>query len=772
MTWESIYFKIFVAIQIFLFSCVSLIADDNPVNASYRERINIHLGRDTYISGESIWFKAYCFSNRKDPADFLSKALYVELINDKHKAVLMQVLEINDNTAASVLQIPDTITTGLYYLTGYTQWMRNFNHDNFFSQPVFIYNQYDENAAGALANYQLPLNPEIYIEGGKLIMEVGNRIILKIPGLFGKQMSGYISETYSREILQSFRTDKFGVIEFDFMPKSGAMYDLVIGDSVLGTKSIRLPQAEFSGYVVHPLSYKDSKIYLSVNGSNVPPDAVVLVAAANGKSFTQLNITRDLFGKEISLAIPDNGYPIIQLQLQTKSGKLLAGQNVILNYSEPVEVKDLKKVYGSNEKVDFEIIPGIFNSSELVGLSASVYKKEASGDSATISDTVQVDGNLGYLLLKNLISVFPRFPLSSDLINNQSALSDNEKFPVEDVGMLYTGTVFNSVNNTPVKGIEVNLAIHDTIPAMYSSRTDSLGKFTFLINEYNNHSGYINLLFNELPLSGNYSVEIDDKFNYFSGMRNPSIYLPNNPEFIKQMKDEAQRVLIQRAFRNNDLQQSSMFPVDSHSVVPFYGKPLMVVFPEEYFMLPNFEEIAREILPRVKFRQSKSGCDLTIIDIENNIKSEHPIILLDGIPVNGPCDLYPLNSDDIDRIEIQSGYRVSGNLLYNGLIAVFTTDKYKEKNKAKNGRTSYFIPGYINNTNVLSYAPENNNSNQRSAPDFKNQLYWNPDLQLQSGADLGFTTTDEEGDYILDVFGYTKTGCPLHIYKIFNVSDL
>jgi hypothetical protein len=192
-----------------------------------------------------------------------------------------------------------------------------------------------------------------------------------------------------------------------------------------------------------------------------------------------------------------------------------------------------------------------------------------------------------------------------------------------------------------------------------------------------------------------------------------------------------------------------------------------------FIMLPNFEEIAREVLPRVKYRQTKSGCETQITDIENNIKSEHPLILLDGFPVAAPCDLYPLNSDDIKRIEIQSGNHVSGNLLYNGLLAVFTTDNYRTKKKEMAERKLYRIPGYVNDESVFSIPVEGGKLSSARLPDFRNQLYWNPDVQFKNGqsSSLSFFTSDEEGEYIIDILGYTSKGFPVHYQQTFKVSD-
>ncbi len=369
--------------------------------------------------------------------------------------------------------------------------------------------------------------------------------------------------------------------------------------------------------------------------------------------------------------------------------------------------------------------------------------------------------------------VFPKYTYA-EKNSGFSAFSTNQiQFPVEDMGILFTGKVMYTPTNTPAEGVEVSLAIKDTLATILSSRTNAVGCFAMVLNGFGNKTGNISLTRDGELLDGNYSVQVDSKFNFMQKSGIQPIALTHDQQFIASMKDEAQRTLIQRAFQNNGTVESDNSLENILDSEPFFGKPQITVYPMNFILLPNFEEISREILPRVRYKQTKSGCQIFVTDIENDIKSEHPVVLLDGVPVIAQCDLFPLTSDDIRRVEIQSGYRVSGNFIYNGLIAVYTTDKYKTKKKEKDERISYSIPGYVNNETIYSIPGNDGSQSLTKLPDFRNQLYWNSGIQIKAGqsSNIDFYSSDEEGEYIIDVLGYTNTGYPIHYQQTFTVSD-
>ena len=72
-----------------------------------------------------------------------------------------------------------------------------------------------------------------------------------------------------------------------------------------------------------------------------------------------------------------------------------------------------------------------------------------------------------------------------------------------------------------------------------------------------------------------------------------------------------------------------------------------------------------------------------------------------------------------------------------------------------------------------SYYVQEYNSTASNAylriPDFRNQLLWNPSLNLQKEQTIAFYTSDVPGTYEIVLKGFTSEGKPVEIKKYFDV---
>ncbi len=117
------------------------------------EKIFLHTDRDRYITGEKIWFKAYCLENDSLLSKF-SKILYIELFDANKNVYLQKKHKLSKGTAFGSLLIPENINSGNYFLRAYTLYQRNFPVENLYTQVVSIINP--ENKSQEIENIQQP----------------------------------------------------------------------------------------------------------------------------------------------------------------------------------------------------------------------------------------------------------------------------------------------------------------------------------------------------------------------------------------------------------------------------------------------------------------------------------------------------------------------------------------------------------------------------------------------------------------------------------------
>lgn len=102
-----------------------------------KERVFVHLDKDLYLSGETIWLAAYCL-DETGKASQLSKVLYLELLDQEAKPVLQERVSLVDGFAEAQFFVEGSISSGVYYLKAYTTAMRNAGPEHFFEAGIRI----------------------------------------------------------------------------------------------------------------------------------------------------------------------------------------------------------------------------------------------------------------------------------------------------------------------------------------------------------------------------------------------------------------------------------------------------------------------------------------------------------------------------------------------------------------------------------------------------------------------------------------------------------
>lgn len=119
-----------------------------PLSLMAQERVFVHTDRNVYLSGETIWFQAYCLDGKTNTPSPLSKVLYLELLDEKGQPVQQLKVWLEDGMGDGNLFVDGDIATGMYYLKAYTAWMRNFPSAFFFEKPIRIIHPLQPAAAG------------------------------------------------------------------------------------------------------------------------------------------------------------------------------------------------------------------------------------------------------------------------------------------------------------------------------------------------------------------------------------------------------------------------------------------------------------------------------------------------------------------------------------------------------------------------------------------------------------------------------------------------
>ncbi len=106
----------------------------------YREKLYLFTDRNLYASGEKVRFRLYDLSHPLLKESNWSRVFYLELVNSRNAAVARGKYKLHAWGGDGQIMIPDTASTGQYYLRAYTSWMRNYPPSEYVHLPLAIVN--------------------------------------------------------------------------------------------------------------------------------------------------------------------------------------------------------------------------------------------------------------------------------------------------------------------------------------------------------------------------------------------------------------------------------------------------------------------------------------------------------------------------------------------------------------------------------------------------------------------------------------------------------
>lgn len=212
----------------------ALIAQEDPVDIidSYedytsdaREVVYVHLNKSTYIKGESIGFTAYVLDKKDKKPSLVTTNLYVSIEDDKNNVLQKKLLKVENGVASNIIELDSSFTSGYYTFKAYTNWMRNFNEQNYFIESVRIIDpkvqEYIETA-----RVENAIDAQFLPEGGHLLNGVVNNVgvVLKDSKGYGiASVKGEVRDQ-NENLITQFEVNQFGIGKFPLLAEIGNSY--------------------------------------------------------------------------------------------------------------------------------------------------------------------------------------------------------------------------------------------------------------------------------------------------------------------------------------------------------------------------------------------------------------------------------------------------------------------------------------------------------------------------------------------------------------------
>lgn len=741
-----------------------------------KEVAYLHLNKSLLLQGEQLGVGAYIVDKSSLKPSISTTNLYVQIRDSKKKIIKEELLLVEKGVTSGVFDIDSSFVPGDYTITAYTNWMRNFDEQNFFTENIKVLGSNMDSKKDnpdALANIDAQFLPE----SGHLLKKVLNHVgvIVKDSEGHGLPNAGVVIMDSKKNTIGNFKLNEFGIGRFSFTPVSGENYSAII---TLRDKeyALRIKMPIEDEGIILSASQRDNDLRLLISTNEES------LAEIRGNSFILALQGRNLL-ETYSLQFKDHK----SIPLLLKLSDLDPGVNILTLFNKDLQPIAERLIFNHHD-LPFEEIkrPRITKLKDSLEVSFALAQEE----DRTFSVSVLPQNTISYNRNHNIISYNLLQPFLNGSIEDAGwyfeDVTERKKYELDNL-LITQGwssynwkAIFNSSIATEYK-FEKNFEMGVNIHNKKILRRDQ---------RYVIHASSISPVhFFEIPKD-------NENFIYDS-------YKPV----------EGEKLLISRVQKNNELLPAALSIRFSPSKIPDF-QPEVNTIPQKFYEIekamlitqPAFMEkftMGADALDEVKInvtvdkekererkldksafsrvslvteedlrayqtlgqyltsrglRVSEEGGTMTVTSsAQSGARSGYLTMALDNQRITDTAFFYNYPLYLVDYVDIDKGglsQRYSG-----GGGSINVVSDFEGRHRVKNDRTriqEFDVPLAYSPKKIF-YTPKYSNTSDKFFEEY-GVIDWKPELRSKSGEKVTFKIKRPEVDYKLLIEGFTSEG--------------
>jgi MG2 domain len=285
------------------------------------DQLFLHIDRNLYHAGDTIWFQAYIRNDRTGVFETKSSALYVLLLNSNHVTIDSARFRIIKSMASGWLKVPEDVPLGDYSILAFTSSTMNYNPEFAFrasikidnlrpSQNETITKSESKNKNITLYQKSLPLSTTdltFLPEGGTFIYGIKQRLAFNAVTSTGRtrEVTGVITNQRGEKITE-FKSTKYGPGVVEFTPIPGDYYFATLKDEEFKGLKWPLPSAKNSGVSMRVNNADEGLIEVILHGRKIAGLSCFLTMTMNHILVFTKDVKPDTLFRE---SIPTDNLP-------------------------------------------------------------------------------------------------------------------------------------------------------------------------------------------------------------------------------------------------------------------------------------------------------------------------------------------------------------------------------------------------------------------------------------------------------------------------------
>jgi hypothetical protein len=687
----------------------------NYTSSVPREEIYIHSDRYEYISGEDLWFNIYLIDRQSFKASSGSKIAYFELLNPENRPIIQKRIILEGGFGPGQIVLPDTLSTGIYTIRAYTNWMKNFMPVNCFTKDIHVFNAFSSRSFKEKINSGKKISENTGTDNYPAASNAG--VTLKVDNLKSDvvEIDVVTDEKYRAENRNQF---------YLFIQTHGNINHV----SSEGTTD---------GY---------AKIFINKNQLSAGINQITVFNAKGQPVGERFIYTSEKENPVVTIQSTDSSGLRDKISLDfafpgTISNKLNATN---LSISVVSETNNLS-FPDINDYMIFGTEFGLLQRNLFKGLKVNKIAPE-------IIDSLLQTVKSNWLDWNTILAGEPHV----------------YKYKIEAEDHYVSGKLLTGDQKKQDSGRYVLLSHPGKIADFQYARTDRDGNFSFKIKIDDKVN---DLIIQPDEVTKNQSVNIESSFSdkYLKSERLVDSISKPTPGYISSWSVNHQ---VRKIYGTSSIGEPVRPVISQPKTKRFYGKPDQELNMKDYITLPVMQEVFFELIVGVFLKNKKSGYEITVSDPEyNKVYETPPGLFIDGVAVKDPAVIAGLDPEIVEKIDVIRERYFVGDYLFYGIVNIITKagDFSNVTLPDYAIRLSYRVIDPVNSFISPDYSSAELKKSR--IPDFRNTLYWNPSVKPdQDGKKrVEFWSSDNKEDYLINIQGITQEGRPFSFQKNIKV---
>jgi len=341
--------------------------------------------------------------------------------------------------------------------------------------------------------------------------------------------------------------------------------------------------------------------------------------------------------------------------------------------------------------------------------------------------------------------------LNAQVDNVNRWVSDDFRFNYlpEIRGVSISGSVVYIDDQAPAPRARLHFSSPGKPFDYFGTMTDDQGRFILTIPERTGTQEF--LVACESTGDARTEIRIDQDF-----ASDPIPFRTGQLTLSPLEKELASRMVINMQFSHiYKVKRTSPAPEsDKNMSLPFYGKPTTSTKLSDFIKLPTMNEVFVNLVPDVFVYYNQGVPYLSIYSPSQSISLFPPLILIDGVPIFDQQDIFSIDPERIEKIEVLNDVYVRGGLIYGGMIFITTIQGDMAAVELPEGSYFFDYLAFHQGNIQIPYVPS------ERIPDTRNTLLWIDKIRLDPDETrtIQFYAPSGKGEYHLILRGISSLG--------------